>query len=346
MPILDNPKNYNMDLKSKINSWWAKGATNRETMEPTMEKTQRELQNPLPGENQPTICLICDQTFESKRHCLEHIQILHGLQNSIENYHYKIKSHSEENSINSINPAPPVKLDEQGSKDGTTKPKPKVTTTHTKTKRPNYPIKDPLGSMNEFKFPAKYMEEVKKLTREDDILIPVPQIIAEANQEFTHTAPPQNVLALHSRLVHGTTHLYDVPKSSILDMIRSPYMRQAYGPKIKSPDNELIDTCIFCKTKMHKYQFFCKTLKKLQPQEIRRVMKDYDINCELCLGTYHTTEHCLWSTRCIKCGAKHCSFLHEEEEKKNKMEISEEKHTEVKESCSQHFKKAWLKNME
>ena len=346
MPILDNPKNYNMDLKSKINSWWAKGATNRETMEPTMEKTQRELQNPLPGENQPTICLICDQTFENKRHCLEHIQILHGLQNSIENYHYKIKSHSEENSINSINPAPPVKLDEQGSKDGTTKPKPKVATTHTKTKRPNYPIKDPLGSMNEFKFPAKYMEEVKKLTREDDILIPVPQIIAEANREFTHTAPPQNVLALHSRLVHGTTHLYDVPKSSILDMIRSPYMRQAYGPKIKSPDNELIDTCIFCKTKMHKYQFFCKTLKKLQPQEIRRVMKDYDINCELCLGTYHTTKDCLWSTRCIKCGAKHCSFLHEEEEKKNKMEISEEKHTEVKESCSQHFKKAWLKNME
>ena len=85
------------------------------------------------------------------------------------NYHYKIKSHSEQNSINSINPAPPVKLDEQGSKDGTTKPKPKVATTHTKTKRPNYPIKDPLGSMNEFKFPAKYMEEVKKLTREDDI---------------------------------------------------------------------------------------------------------------------------------------------------------------------------------
>ena len=97
---------------------------------------------------------------------------------------------------------------------------------------------------------------------------------------------------------------------------------------------------------MHKYQFFCKTLKKLQPQEIRRVMKDYDINCELCLGTYHTTEDCLWSTRCIKCGAKHCSFLHEEEEKKNKIEISEENHTEVKESCSQHFKKAWLKNME
>ena len=133
-------QSYNMDIKSKINSWWAKGATKKKTMEPTMEKTQKELQNPLPDENQPTICLICDQTFESKKHCLEHIQILHGLQNSIENYHYKIKSHSEENSINSINPAPSVKLDEQGSKDGTTKPKPKVATTHTKTKRPNYPI--------------------------------------------------------------------------------------------------------------------------------------------------------------------------------------------------------------
>ena len=101
-----------------------------------MEKPQKELPNPLPGENQPTICLICDQTLESKKHCLEHIQIVHGLQNMIENYHYKIKSHSKENSINSINPAPPVKLDEQGSKDGTTKPKPKVAT-NTKTQRPS-----------------------------------------------------------------------------------------------------------------------------------------------------------------------------------------------------------------
>ena len=32
----------------------------------------------------------------------------------------------------------------------------------------------------------------------------------------------------------------------------------------------------------------------------------------------------------MECGAKHNGFLHEEEEKKNKMEISEEKHTEVK----------------
>ena len=332
-----------MDLKSKINSWFNKRPTKRKTMEQPMENTQKELPKPLPGENQPTICLICDETLECRKHCLEHIQILHGLQNMIENYHYKIKSHSEGNSIN---PTPPVKTYEQGLKDGTTKPKPKVLTTATKRPKEIGQIKDPLGLMNEFKFPTKYTEEVTKLIREDDTLIPIPQITAEANQEVHYTAPPQNVLALHKRLVHGTTHLFDVPKSSILDMIRSPYMRQAYGPKISSPDNELIDTCIFCKKKMHKYQFFCRTLKKLQPQEIRRIMKDYDIDCELCLGTYHTTENCLWSTRCIKCGDKHCSFLHEEEEKKNKMEISEEKHTEVKESCSQHFKKGWLKNME
>ena len=231
-----------MDLKSKINSWWAKGATKKKTMEPTMEKTQRELQNPLPGENQPTICLICDQTLESRKHCLEHIQILHGLQNMIENYHYKIKSHSEENSIN---PTPLVKSDDQGLKDGTTKPKPKVLTTDTKRPKKLGQIKDPLGLMNElvneFKFPTEYMEEVTKLIREDDILIPIPQITAESNQEVIYTVPPQNVLALHRRLVHGTTHLFDVPKSSILDMIRSPYMRQAYGPKISFPDTGLID---------------------------------------------------------------------------------------------------------
>ena len=95
--------------------------------------------------------------------------------------------------------------------------------------------------MNEFKFPTKYTEEVTKLIREDDILIPIPQITAGANQEVNYTAPPQNVLALHRRLVHGTNHLFDVPKSSILDMIRSPYMRQAYGPKISFPDTGLID---------------------------------------------------------------------------------------------------------
>ena len=231
-----------MDLKSKINSWFNKRPTKRKTMEQPMENTQKELPKPLPGENQPTICLICDETLECRKHCLEHIQILHGLQNMIENYHYKTKSHSEENSIN---PTPPVKTDEQGLKDGTTKPKPKVLTTDTKRPKKLGQIKDPLGLMNElvneFKFPTEYMEEVTKLIREDDILIPIPQITAESNQEVIYTVPPQNVLALHRRLVHGTTHLFDVPKSSILDMIRSPYMRQAYGPKISFPDTGLID---------------------------------------------------------------------------------------------------------
>ena len=319
-----------MDLNKRINSWFNKGATNRKTMEPTMEKTQKELPKPLPDENQPTICLICDQTLECRKHCLEHIQILHGLQNMIENYHYKIKSHSEENSIN---PTPPVKTDELGLKDGTTKPKTKVATTHTETKalKKVLPHKDPLGLMGEF--PTEYMEEVTKLIREDDILIPIPQITAEANQEDNYTAPPQNVLALHQRLVHGTTHLFDV-SNSIPDMIRSPYMRQAYGAN---------DTCIFCTKKMHRYQLYCNTLKTLQPQEIRRVMKNYDIHCELCLGTYHTTEHCLWPKRCNKktngmeCGAKHNGYLHEEEEKKNKIESSEEKQREFKKPCDQNY---------
>ena len=54
-----------MDLKSKINSWWAKGATKRKIVDPTEEKDLgRQIPNSLHGENQPTICLICDQNFK------------------------------------------------------------------------------------------------------------------------------------------------------------------------------------------------------------------------------------------------------------------------------------------
>ena len=93
--------------------------------------------------------------------------------------------------------------------------------------------------MNEFKFPTKYTEEVTKLIREDNILVPVSQIKAEANQKVTHNAPPPTVIELHRRLVNGTNQLFDVPKS-IPAMIRSPYMQQAHG---------INDTCVFCKQK-------------------------------------------------------------------------------------------------
>ena len=39
----------------------------------------------------------------------------------------------------------------------------------------------------------------------------------------------------------------------------------------------------------------------------------------------------------MECGAKHCSYLHEEEEKKNKIEISEEKQSKVKKLCDQKY---------
>ena len=48
-------------------------------MEPTMEKTQKELQNPLQVKNQRTICLICDQKFENVQQCNLHIKTVHFL---------------------------------------------------------------------------------------------------------------------------------------------------------------------------------------------------------------------------------------------------------------------------
>ena len=222
-----------------------------------------------------------------------------------ENEHYQIKGHSEEDSTF---PVQEVKVD----------PKPKVTTTHERAKRPRkfIPHRDPLGLRTGVS-PTEYMEEVTKLIREDDILVPVSQIKAEANQKVTHNAPPPTVIELHRRLVNGTNQLFDVPKS-IPAMIRSPYMQQAHG---------INDTCVFCKQKMHRYQFFCPRFKQLQPQEIRRFMLDYNIECKMCLGINHTTDHCKVNVkRCniktngTNCGAKHCRVLHPKEGKKNKKE--------------------------
>ena len=305
-----------MDLNSRINSWWARGTTKRKTVQPTTEKVS------LHGENQPTICLICDQNFKGVKQCLEHLQILHGLQSTIENDHYQIRGHSEEDSTF---PVQEVKVDVQRKKvtiDGTSKPKPKVATTHEKAKRPRkfIPHNDPLGLQTGL-FPTEYIEEVTKLVREDEILVPTPQMKVKANQEVTFNAAPQNVIELHRRLVNGTNQLFDVPKS-IPAMIRSPYMQQAHGPN---------DTCIFCKKGMHKYQTFCQTLKKLQPQEIRKFMMDYNIECEMCLGINHTTEQCRWSKMCNKktngtdCGAKHCGYLHQKEEKRQQDTPSSER---------------------
>ena len=299
---IQRSQSHNSDLNSLINSWWVKGATKK-----TIEKVS------LHGENQTTICLICDQNFKCVKHCLEHIQILHGLQNTIENDHYQIRGRSDEDSTF---PIQEIKADVQrkkSRKDKNSKPKPKVTTTHEGEKRPRkfMPPSDPLGLQTGL-FPTEYIEEVTKLVREDEILVPIPQMKAEVNQEVTFNTAPQNVIELHRRLVNGTNQLFNVPQS-IPAMIRSPYMQQAYGPK---------DTCIFCKKGMHKYQIFCPILKQLQPQEIRRLMKENNIECEMCLGTNHVTAFCTVNIkRCniktsgTECGAKHFRLLHQKEGK-------------------------------
>ena len=156
-----------------------------------------------------------------------------------ENEHYQIKGHSEEDSTF---PVQEVKVD----------PKPKVTTTHERAKRPRkfIPHRDPLGLRTGVS-PTEYMEEVTKLIREDNILVPVSQIKAEANQEVTHNAPPLTVIELHRRLVNGTNQLFDVPKS-IPAMIRSPYMQQAHG---------INDTCVFCKQKNAQIPIFLPNIQ-------------------------------------------------------------------------------------
>ena len=188
---------------------------------------------------------------------------------------------------------------------GTPNPKPRATKTHKKPQRPKkyIPHRDPLG-LTTGQFPIEYMERVTKLIREED---PVPQMKAEANKEVGLNAAPQNVIELHRRLIHGTTKLFDVPKS-ISAMIRSPYMQQAHGPN---------DTCVFCKKGMHRYQILCPNLKKLQPNEIRRFMKDYNIQCEMCLGINHEAKSCRRDmkkcsvkTNGSECRANHCRLLH------------------------------------
>ena len=106
---------------------------------------------------------------------------------------------------------------ESQSRYGTSRPKPRVTTTHEEAQRPRKFIshRDPLGLMKG-QFPTECLERVTRLIREDD---PIPQMEVEAIKDTTFEAAPQNVIQQHKRLVHGTRHLFDVPKS-ISAMIR------------------------------------------------------------------------------------------------------------------------------
>ena len=216
-----------MDLKSKINSWWAKGATKRKTMEPTMEKTQKELQNPLQVKNQGTICLICDQKFENVQQCNLHIKTVHFLKNSKQNFHYQLSSHStcSEACCNSDSdedsPTPQkMKLELQ-------KPDmPDVSTSLTPNKanfkqiKPNtqnstnygdhihsiLKSRDPLG-LETGQIPTKYVKLVNELIKKDD-----PKPPRKFKARASMRPANQNVIQLHRRLVYGTNQLFDVPK--------------------------------------------------------------------------------------------------------------------------------------
>ena len=126
---------------------------------------------------------------------------------------------------------------------------------------------------------------------------------------------PTNVIEQHKRVVYGTSQsdpkyqFLDVPEG-ISAMIESPYMQQASGPN---------NTCVFCRSKMHKYQIFCPRLKKLCPRKIRRLMIEYNIKCEMCLGINHVTntcrgglEKCNIKSNGIECKGNHCRLLHTE----------------------------------
>ena len=219
-----------MDLKSKINSWWAKGATKRKTMEPTMEKTQKELQNPLQVKNQGTICLICDQKFENVQQCNLHIKTVHFLKNSKQNFHYQLSSHpacSEAccNSDSDEDSPTPQKMKLELQKPDM----PDVSTSLTPNKanfkqiKPNtqnstnygdhihsiLKSRDPLG-LETGQIPTKYVKLVNELIKKDD---PKPQRKFKARASMKPAN--KNVIQLQRRLVYGSSQLFDVPKRKL-----------------------------------------------------------------------------------------------------------------------------------
>ena len=66
---------------------------------------------------------------------------------------------------------------------------------------------------------------------------------------------------------------------------------------------------------------YCPKLKQLQPNDIYNIMQKAGINCQMCLGTGHSTKECPpmmegFLKKCdikddnIECGRYHCRALH------------------------------------
>ena len=79
--------------------------------------------------------------------------------------------------------------------------------------------------------------------------------------------------------------------------------------------------CVFCKGEPHRYQLNCKRLKDLSPQDILKILRQYNIKCYMCLSLGHTTRDCeatnvgiLSPCRVklnnVQCGKFHCRYLH------------------------------------
>ena len=85
--------------------------------------------------------------------------------------------------------------------------------------------------------------------------------------------------------------------------------------------------CVFCNKKPpHMYQLQCKELRKLNSQDIWKIMKKYGIDCKMCLALGHTTLSCEASNsgrlkpcnlkvKSSVCGKFHCRYLHQFYEK-------------------------------
>ena len=91
-------KTYQMDLESKLNEWWVRGATNLKRKRAAIEKTQKLMKKPEPLHvkiRQNTTCLICDKFFEEIQQCIWHIKIIHVLEKPVKNWHYQTISCSK-----------------------------------------------------------------------------------------------------------------------------------------------------------------------------------------------------------------------------------------------------------
>ena len=87
-----------MDLESKLNEWWVRGATNLKRKRAAIEKTQKLMNKPESLNvkiRQNTTCLICDKFFEEIQQCIWHIKIIHVLEKPVKNWHYQTISCSK-----------------------------------------------------------------------------------------------------------------------------------------------------------------------------------------------------------------------------------------------------------